>query len=238
MTSQVLLTSSFRLSPPPSPTPYTLYAVPCTIVLMPPADPNSPNSQYDFIMKGDQPAAQTKAQSITGKFFLPKKMIFIAIGGVFAVIIGLVVFSSLSKDTGPANNLTALVGTSAEIARVSDLVTAQSKDADALSLAATTSAALTSQSGQLSSYASSAGVIIDPKLLVLYTDKKIDADLESAAVNNQLETTYYSYLNNKLPSYQSKLQALSTTKSTTLLTVLEDSYNSAQIILTAPQLKP
>lgn len=196
------------------------------------------NSQFDFIMKDDQQTAKPQTQSVSGKFFMPKKIIFIAIGGFFAVIIGIVVFSSLSKDTGPVNNLTALVGTSAEIARVSDLVATKSKDADALSLAATTSAALTSQSSQLSSYAASAGVVIDPKLLALYTDKKIDTDLESAAINNQLETTYYSYLNNKLTSYKSKIQALSTTKSAPLLTVLEDSYNSTQTILAAPQLKP
>lgn len=190
-------------------------------------------------MKGDQQAVQPQVQPATGsKFFLPKKAIIMAVGLVFVVIIGLVVFSSLSKDSGPVNNLTALAGTSAEIARVSDLVVQQSKDADAQSLAATTSAALTSQSTQLGSYIAKSGVVIDPKVLALYTDVKIDADLEAAAVNNQLEATYYSYLNNKLTSYLSKLQALSATKSPTLLTILEDSYDSTQTILDAPQLKP
>ncbi len=195
------------------------------------------NSQYDFIMKGDQQPVAAPQQSVTGKFYIPKKMIFLAIGGFFAVIIGIVVISSLGKDSGPANNLTALVGTSAEIARVSDLVAQQSKDVDALSVAATASATLSSQSTQLNAYAAKSKVIIDPKMLALYTDSKIDSSLESAAVNNQLEETYYSYLNNKLTSYKTKLQAASGTKSTDLLQILQDSYNSTQVLLAAPQLK-
>lgn len=203
-------------------------------------DPNgSQNSQFDFILKGgQQPGQQQQGEPATpGKLFLPKKAIFAAVGGLFVIIIGYVVVSSVGSNPGPANNLTALVGTSAEIARVSDLVTQKSKDADALSIASTTSVALSSQSAQLNSYAAKAGIVIDPKLLELYTDKKIDDELDSAAVNNQLEVTYYGYLNNKLTSYKSKLQALSNTKSTTLLKVLEDSFNSTQTILSAPQLK-
>ncbi len=100
------------------------------------------NSQYDFILKGDQQNTVQQPQP-TGKFFLPKKAIFTALGILTLLVIVLIIFSSLTKDSGPSDQLVAAMGTAQEISRVSDLVGKASKDGTTLGLVATTSSAMT-----------------------------------------------------------------------------------------------
>lgn len=200
---------------------------------MQPSDP-----QYDFILKGDQQAAtpQNQPDPGQGKFFLPKKAIFAGAGVLLLLLIGLIVFSSLSKNSGPTDQVVAVMATAQEIARVSDLVAQKTKDVGTLGLTATTSTTMLSQQGEIAGYIAKAGIKYDPKQIGLYQDTKIDADLATAEQNNAVEVTYYEFLKTKLADYQRRLQALSSTKSKTLLAILETAYNSTKTLLTAPQL--
>jgi hypothetical protein len=223
--------------------PWTLQSVPCIIVLMPPADPNDPNSQYDFILNGDKqatPHEQAQTTTEAPKFFLPKKALIGFFGGVFILIIGIVVISSLSKNTGPSDQVIAIIGTGQEIVRVNDLVAQQTKDPGTLSIAATSSAAINSELAQFNGYIANNGAKYNPKLLAkmlaTYTNSKTDADLANAEQNNALDATYYTYLKEGLTKYQSKLQAVANNSSPTLKPIVKESLTSTQNLLTAPQL--
>lgn len=197
------------------------------------------NSQYDFILKGDQQPApqQLQPDGSPKKFFLPKKAILVAVGVLFLLVIGLVVFSSLSKDSGPSDQLVAVMGTAQEISRVSDLVSKSSRDIGTLGLASTTSTATASEASQFAAYAAKAGIKYDAKKLALYHDSKIDTDLATAEQNNTVEQTYYDYLKVELVKYENHLKALSITKSKTLLELVTESYNSTQNLLASTELK-
>lgn len=168
---------------------------------------------------------------------MPKKAIFAAVGVLILLVIGLVVFSSLSKDSGPSDQLVAVMGTAQEISRVSDLVSRSSRDSGTLGLAATTSTATASEASQFAAYAVKAGIKYDAKKLALYHDPKIDTDLATAEQNNTVEQTYYDYLKVELVKYENHLKALSGTKSKTLLELVTASYNSTQNLLASPELK-
>lgn len=145
--------------------------------------------------------------------------------------------SSVSKKSGPTDQLVAVIGTAQEMARVSDLVSSQSKDIPTLSLTATSSTVLTSEAAQFDSYITEAGLKYEPIKLSLYKDAEIDASLATAAQNNTVEQTYNDFMKKQLETYKKHLQALGGTKSKTLIKLVQGSYDSTNNILASPQLK-
>ena len=153
------------------------------------------------------------------------------------MIIGLIVISSLGKDNGNTDQILAVVGTAGDVAKTSTLVNGKTKDANALSLSATASATLTSELNQLNGVLTSSSVKYDTKKLVLYVDKTIEAKLTAAEQNNTLETTYYSYLKEKLEYIQARLLLLAKNPSEKLKPIISSSYESNQKLLASPQLR-
>lgn len=193
--------------------------------------PQSPTPQYDFIFNGAQ--TQPKKPALGG---VPKPVLFI-IGAVILIVI-IIVWSSLSGSKGADTKaLIEAAGRAREIARISDLVSAQSKDANTQALAATVKTSLSSEQTQLTGYLSERGKKVSTKELDAYKNSSADSQLQSAAQNNSLESAYYTYLKTNLGSYKSDLSSVYSSASDKLKPILNDAYKNASLILTSPPVK-
>lgn len=119
-----------------------------------------------------------------------------------------------------------------EIARVSSTVESTSTDPDTKSLAATTSAVLTSQQTDLTSYLSSVGKKVSSKELASAQSTADDNLIQAAIQKDSLSSAYNDFLTYNLKVYQSKLQtAFNGTNSSKLKLIIKSAYDSSQTIL-------
>ncbi|MEX2006713.1 MAG: hypothetical protein WD877_00855 [Candidatus Saccharimonadales bacterium] len=181
-----------------------------------------PSDQYNFILNN-----QSKPP---GRFRLPvpnlpkpAKIILGAVLGLFAFII---IYSIFFGSGGNRQPLADAIGRSTEIVRVTEIAKADLSDTN-LALAATTQSVLSSNNSQLTKYASGEATS--------YLDNSIDAQLASAASNNQLDSTYIAYLVENLTAYDSALAAASQNASEDVRPLLDEARRSIQTILSAPQ---
>ncbi len=192
--------------------------------------PSSPTPQYDFILNGGQAPAKKTFGS------LPKPLLFVA--GAVILILVIIIWSSLSS--GKSTNTSKVVDAMAraqEISRVSQLIESQSKDSNTQALAVTVQTTLSSQQAQMTAYLKNHGKKVSDKELAIYKDSGTDSQLQSAALNNNLEPTYDTYLKNSLATYNASLSTAYSSASGSLKPQLNDAYKSNQVILDSPQLK-
>lgn len=192
--------------------------------------PQNPNPNYDFILK-DAPAPKSS--------ILPKNPIVILIGIVILGMLLVLVYGVLSSNKGSGtNSFIDSVGQAQEISRVSQLEQPNIKDPNISALAATATAATSSEQAQLSNYLTSHKVKLDPKKLALYKNSSTDTQLSAAAQTNSLDQAYANYLKGALNKYATSLQnSYAATKNNDARAMLSNAFNSTQTILNSAQLK-
>lgn len=200
---------------------------------MQPQTPSPNPQQYDFIMKDRQP---TKKGFKLAFLKLPKPVL-IFLGAVLGVIILIIALSVISGSGKSANvDYISAIARAQEISRVSTAVEQLSKDVDTQNLASTTNSALTSAQTQLSDYLTARSIKIVPTSLTVYMSEATDIQMQTAASNGNLASTYTAYLKTQLSAYQASLQAAYKTAEDNGKTILDEAYNSAKAILSSPQL--
>lgn len=199
--------------------------------MSPQSSPPSPNPEYDFILK-DQPKPKRSFSLPTGG----SKMAFMIMGAVLALFILIIILASvLRPKAGGAQQLVNISAQAQEVVRVSKVVEPLAKNPDIQGLLATTEIALGSDQSQLAAYLKKAGVKTNAKTST-FTDKKTDAQMQTAAQNNSLDSAYAAYLKKSLGSYQASLKAAFPSVSKNAKIILNAAYTSTATILSAPQL--
>ena len=200
---------------------------------LPGMQPQSPNPQYDFILKDPQAPKRGFNLPLFPNLPGPAKIILASVLGLFVVVILYsVIFGGKATN---AQQMTDAMGRAQEINRVSKLVAQQSNDPDTQGLAATTQIAMASEQFQLNSYLKSHKIKTSPKQLTKYLNKNTDAQLQSAAQNNNIPAVYASYLKKNLGLYQAILLSANKGASKTVSAILRDAFNSTKTLLASPQ---
>lgn len=204
---------------------------------MPPAPaPSSPAPQYDFIYNNQQPKKRFNFKLSGGNNLTKLTLLIISAGAVISILI--IVLSSVLGPKGVnTSQLTDITARAHEISRVSTLVGQQTGlDPDTKNLTATTSGSMDSEELQLRTYLAGAHKKISTKDLARRLDKTTDTQLQTAVQTNSLNTTYIAYLKKQLTDYQTALKtAYAETSSAKLKSILQDAFESTQVILSSPQ---
>jgi hypothetical protein len=188
----------------------------------------APPPDYNFILQ-DKP--QPKKSLMPN---MPKAVLFGG-GAVVAILVLILVFGLIfgHKNTGTAAIMEAL-GRSQEISRVTEAQSQRLRDSNALSLASTTQAAMTSEQADLSSWLAKHKVKADPKKLAIYKDTSTDQQMQQAAQNNNLDSAYLAYLQKALAEYALSLSnAYKVTASQSGKVILKDAFDSTQTLRSA-----
>jgi hypothetical protein len=192
----------------------------------------APPPDYNFILQ-DKP--QPKKSLLPGA---PKVLVYGA-GAVIVILIFILFFGLLfgKKNTGSADMMEA-IGRSQEISRVTEAQSQKLKDPTTLSVASTTQASMTSEQSEMSSWLAKRKIKAEPKKLAIYKNSATDDQMQQAAQNNNLDSAYRSYLQKALADYAATLsKAYRATSSPTAKTILKESFDSTQTLLSAPPLK-
>lgn len=195
--------------------------------MQPQASP--PLNPYDFLAEQEQK---------TKKSILPNMSGPILVLAAVAVLIILTIIASalfLGKNKSSTTGIIEVMGRAQEINRINTLEQQQIKDASTADLLATAQIALTSEQNQLSGYAKTHKIKINPKKLATYMNSQTDAQLQTAAQSNTLDSAYTAYLKQALNDYSASLSsAYQNTKKTELQAILKDAYVSTQTLLGNP----
>lgn len=201
---------------------------------MKPQDPPtlSPD-QFDFMLKDNQ---KPKSRFKLPLPDLPKPILLIG-AVILALVVILILASVLSKSRNRGvDQIVDIMAQSQEIARVTNLTEPQMQTPETKALAATTEAALTSEQQQLSEQLQNRKVKFDTKKLDFYIDQDIVAQLQAAAQNGTLDAAYTDYLKKQLTTYRAALEKVYPAASPQTKVILQEAFNSTQILLSAPQL--
>lgn len=204
---------------------------------VPPAPtPTSPSPEYDFIYSNQQPKRRFGFGLPGGNNLAKLTVLIVGAGAVLGILI--IILSSVLGPKGVNTKQVAdIMSRAQEISRVSTLVNQQpGLDPDIQNLTATTINSMDSEEAQLKAYLASAHKKVSTKDLNLHLDKAIDTQIQSAVQTNSLDTVYTAYLKKHLTDYQNALKTTyDGTKSATLKSILQDAFDSTQVILSAPQ---
>jgi hypothetical protein len=197
--------------------------------------PQSPNPNFDFIMKDNQPAKRGP-----GMPNLPKgaKIALAAVGGIIILII----ISSLisGRNKGSSQGFVGVLARGTETLRVTGVAQQQLhlQDPQTQALAATVSAALGSDQKQISAYLAQNNVKVSKLQLAADTDKSTDASLQAASQNNGLDAAYVNYLKTALTKYQADLQSAYSKAGPNGKRILVTSSESVRTLLNSAPFKP
>lgn len=188
-----------------------------------------PNGQpnYEFIMKGNQ---ATKKGSSLPKLPRPAAIALGVVVGLFLII----VISSLLFG-GKSSNAQDMINAAAratEIARVSGVAAQAAQDNPTRSLATTVQATMSSQSAQITHYLKQyKKMAVSTTALVADQNKNTDSQIQTAAQNNNLTSSYKDYLRSNLALYQTDLQTAYKSAGTNGKNLLSGEFNNVQTIL-------
>lgn len=195
--------------------------------MQPQASP--PANPYDFLAEQEQKTKKSLLPNMSGP------MLVLA---AVAVLIILTIIASalfLGKNKSSTTGIIEVIGRAQEINRINTLEQQQIKDASTADLLATAQIALTSEQNQLSVYAKAHRIKISPKKLEIYKNSQTDAQLQTAAQSNTLDSAYAAYLKQALNEYSDSLNnAYQNTKKVELQAILKDAYVSTQTLLGNP----
>jgi len=192
-----------------------------------------PNPNYDFIFKdGQKPKKGLSLPSMN----LPKPVAI-----TLAIVVGLVVLiiaSSLlfGSKGSKYQDLTDLMNRQQEIIRVTAVALPSLSDPAAKALAATTTATMTSEQSQMTTYLKARGTKVDPKTLTKYLNKNTDSQLQVATQNNTVNTAYEAYLKSSFAVYRSSLNTAYKTAPASAKSILSSAYSSVGTLLSDPPL--
>lgn len=199
---------------------------------MPPVQPQSPNPDFDFMLK-EQPAARRGLPLPN----LPRVALFGIIGAVVIIVL-IIVFSFFSgRDGGSTQPIINVLARGQETLRVTESVQPQLQDPQTRALAATAAASLNSDKQQLESYLSKNRVKLNAAQLAADLDKTTDTSMQTAAQNNSLDQTYVSYLKDALSRYETDLKAAYQKAGPNGRTILNGASISTTALLNSPPLK-
>lgn len=201
---------------------------------MPPAEPRSPNPDFDFMLK-DQPKAKRGLPMPN----LPRPVkIAMAVAGVLILLI--IVASLLSgRNKGSSQAFAGVLARGQETLRVTQLVQQQLQlqNPQTQALAATVGSALSSDAAQITSYLAKNHIKLSGAQLAADKDSSTDASLQTASQNNNLDGAYVSYLQGALTKYENDLQTAYKSAGPNGKTLLQTAFGSASTLLSAPPLK-
>lgn len=201
---------------------------------MPPAQPQSPNSDYDFILKDKQTAKRNLPLPN-----LPKPML-IAVAVLAGLILVIIVASLLSgRKNSQWQPFESILARGQETLRVTQMTQQelQLQDPQTKALAATVSSALTSDQQQLKIYLAKNKVKVSMAELAVDTDKTTDASLQSASQNNSLDSAYVDYVKGALAKYLADAQKALAGAGPNGKTILNNSISGTRALLNSSPLK-
>lgn len=169
---------------------------------------------------------------------LPKLAWILLIGalGLLFVLVAVALLFGGSSRTSSSPYVESL-SYAQEIARVSESVKQMSQDPNVQGLASTTVAVLLTNNTELTGYLKNSGIKIDPKSLSSKEDKEVDTQLQDASQSNRLPEAYARYLSIYLEDYQKSLQAAYDQAGQEGKKIINEAYDSVEIILSAPAIK-
>lgn len=196
--------------------------------------PTSPDPQFDFMLKNNQPAKKGLGLPRMSK---PVKIIL----GLIAAVFLLIVISSVLSDrqSGATQPVINSMARGQETLRITQLAQQQLrlKDPTTQALAATVLATLTSDQQQLKTYLAANKTKLSAAILAAKTDKTTDAQLQSASQNNNLDSAYMAYLRDSLAKYRADLQTAYSSAGPKGKLLLNEAFASSTTLLSSPPLK-
>ncbi|MEX1995439.1 MAG: hypothetical protein WD887_01555 [Candidatus Saccharimonadales bacterium] len=192
----------------------------------------APPDQYGFILNND-PKPKPRFKLPLPK--LPKPLLFVLGGSLIILIILVLAAAIFGGRSGSPQPLVDVMARSQEIIRVTDIAVPEVTDNGTKTLAATVKSSLASEQAELNTYLSGTSSPVEPQSLTAYLDEAIDAEFATAAKNNELDIAYIRYLKENLSAYSGALQSAYQTAAASAKPILEEAYESIQIILSAPQ---
>lgn len=161
--------------------------------------PQSPNPDFDFMLKENQPSKRGFSMPNIPK---PAMIGLAVVGGLILLVVVASLFSG-----GKSNPVTGVLARGQETLRVTTMVQQlQLKDPQTQALAATVSSALTSDQAQLNSYLAKNHTKVTKLELAADLDKSTDTSMQTASQNNNLDAVYITYLQTALAKYSNDLQ--------------------------------
>jgi hypothetical protein len=195
--------------------------------------PQSPNPQFDFMLK-DSPAPK---KSLMPSIPKPAKIILLAVAVIFVLVIAYAIFAG--RGGGSTQDIVSVIARQQETLRVTNLAQSQLQlqDPQTQALAATVTAAISSDQKQLTDYLTASKTKLSTAQLASATDKNTDSLLQTASRNNNLDSAYVNYLKSALTKYQSDLQTAFKSAGPNGKVLLQQAFESANTLLTTAPLK-
>lgn len=203
----------------------------------PPAPPTKPEdklytppsgSKFDFIMT----AGQKQKRGLTGVVSgLPRSMVILVV--VIFSLFGLIFISTFlsSRNSAGTKQLIDIAARQQEIVRVSSLAAELLRDNTALNLEATTETAIASDRAQLLSYLEINRIKVSDKAMLAHEDPESDTKLKAARQSNSAEEAYTAYVKAQLTDYKAALQTAYVKAGPKAQIILQESFDSADLIL-------
>jgi len=154
-------------------------------------------------------------------------------GGLVVLLILVVIVSSLLKGGGASTApMLSVVQEQTELVRVATAGVSTSSEKTTQALALSVELSITSANVQLTKYATSQGIKLDPKLLTLKHSATADTQLAAAKSNDTYDATLISVLQNDLASYSQALKtAYSSAPGPKGRQLLSDQFDAAQLLI-------
>ena len=196
-----------------------------------PANPPSPRSQFEFMLKDPQ--------ATKGKLYLPTNLpkpaliLIVLVGVVFLALIVSVIFG------GSSNNYPQILDLAAqdqEILRVSTTFQQDFNDTSTQNISATAVATLSTQQTQYLNYLATTKYKYKLTQLNSHLNKTTDTNLQNAIQNNNFDATYLAYLKTAVQSYQQSMNTVNQTSTKNFQKILKAAYASNKVLLQSPQL--
>jgi len=188
-------------------------------------------SPYDFILNPEEKKRQTPGPSLPG---LPSNLskILLVVGGLFIVIIFIVIISSLIKGASNTPKYTAVLQDQNELGHLSlEASQVNSLPTNYLNFVANTQLTVGSAANQLTNYLSINGIKISPKLLLLKESSVTDNNLKSSQVNGNYNQYFVQVMQTQLNTYASDLtSAYNSTKGIHGRRLLANFYKQASLL--------
>jgi hypothetical protein len=195
--------------------------------------PKSPSPDFDFMLKDNKPAKRPLPIPNLPK---PVKIALAVLGILILIIFALSLLSG--RKNGGSQSFINVLARAQETLRVTTLAQQlKLQDPQTQALAATVSAALSSDEKQFISYLANGHTKVSKAQLAADTEKTTDASLQAASQNNSLDTAYANYLRNALAKYQSDLQAAQSSAGPNGQKLLTGSIESTRAIMNSAPLK-
>jgi hypothetical protein len=202
---------------------------------MQPQQPNNPlpPEQYNFILN-NAPKPRRRLNLPLPNLPKPAKVLLLVMGVILIVLVfAALIFGGRSGNSQP---LVDVLARSQEIIRITDIAAPQALDSGTKAVAATAKNSLTSDQAALNSFLAGSGEKIEPQTLTAYQDADTESRLQAAASNGELDEAYAAYLKDALTNYSSALQAAYQTAPPAAQPLLEEAFESVQVILSSPNL--